>query len=65
MAHKLILLVADEAMNHVIVIPLYLYKSTVIHKAFITHVVGKYKVPEYLIFHGDVAFLSIIMKYIY
>ena len=63
--HRFILCVTDEVTNYLITTPIYQSKSGEIGEALIENVISKYCVPDYIIMDLDIAFLSMLINYLF
>ena len=63
--HKFILCIIDDAMNYLIMVPIYQSKAEEIGGVLIEHIVTKYCVPDCIIMDQDSAFMSSLMNYLF
>ena len=63
--HKFILVLIDEVINFMLIIPIYQTRSEEIGDALIEHVFSKYIIPECMIMDQDSAFMSTLINYLF
>ena len=63
--HKFILCIIDVVTNYLITAPIYHSKSEEIGNALIENVITKYCIPDYIIMDQDIAFMLMLINYLF